>query len=114
VAPLRPALHGVCRRLTGNLWDAEDLLQETLLRGFPALGQIHHGIENPRGYLLRTATNLWIDQQRRRASEARALGEVEPPAAPAAAGALREAGERLLQRLSPQERAAVVLRTPSR
>jgi hypothetical protein len=25
VAPLRPALHGVCRRLTGNLWEAEDV-----------------------------------------------------------------------------------------
>ncbi len=110
VAPLRPALHAVCRRLTGNLWEAEDLVQDTLLRGFAALGSIHHRIENPRAYLLRTATNLWIDAQRRRGSEARALAEVDPPAPAPAPGAVREAGERLLQRLSPQERAAVVLK----
>ena len=24
LAPLRPALHGYCRRLTGDVWDAED------------------------------------------------------------------------------------------
>ena len=111
VAPLRPALHGVCRRLTGNLWEAEDLVQETLLRGFAALGQVHHEIENPRGYLLRTATNLWIDAQRRRSSEAHALGTAEAPPGPASPDAgTRDAGQRLLQRLPPQERAAVVLK----
>jgi RNA polymerase sigma-70 factor (ECF subfamily) len=110
VAPMRPALHAVCRRLTGNVWEAEDLVQDTLLRGFAALGQIHHGIENPRGYLLRTATHLWIDGQRRRGAEARALAEADPPAASPATEPIRDAGERLLQRLSPQERAAVVLK----
>ena len=111
VAPLRPALHAVCRRLTGNLWEAEDLVQETLLRGFATLGSIHHEIENPRAYLLRAATNLWIDAQRRRTTEAQALDAAGAPNAPAApdAGA-RDAGERLLQRLPPQERAAVVLK----
>jgi RNA polymerase sigma-70 factor, ECF subfamily len=115
IAPARGALHAVCRRLTGNVWEAEDLVQDTLLRGFAALGQIHHGIENPRGYLLRTATHLWIDAQRRRGAETRALAETDAPAAAPApnderADGMRDAGERLLQRLSPQERAAVVLK----
>jgi RNA polymerase sigma-70 factor, ECF subfamily len=110
IAPLRPALHAVCRRLTGDVWAAEDLVQDTLLRGFAALGQIHHGIENPRGYLLRTATNLWIDAQRRRGLETRARAESEAPTAAEPAEGLRDAGERLLQRLTPQERAAVVLK----
>jgi RNA polymerase sigma-70 factor (ECF subfamily) len=111
VAPLRPALHGVCRRLTGNVFEAEDLLQDTLLRGFGTLGSVHHRIANPRAYLLRTATNLWIDGQRRRATERAALAAAEAPAAPHAPGAgARDAGERLLQRLAPQERAAVVLK----
>jgi RNA polymerase sigma-70 factor (ECF subfamily) len=110
IAPLRPALHAVCRRLAGNVWEAEDLVQDTLLRGFAALGQIHHGIENPRGYLLRTATHLWIDAQRRRGFEARALAETEAPAEEPHPREVREAGERVLQRLSPQESAAVVLK----
>ena len=110
VAPFRPALHGVCRRLTGNVFEAEDLLQDTLLRGFGTLGSVHHPIGNPRAYLLRAATNLWIDSLRRRSAEAGALAEL-PDGAPAPPpGEVREAGERLLQRLSPQERAAVVLK----
>ncbi len=112
LAPLRPALHGYCQRLSGNLWDAEDLVQETLLRAFGTLGSVHARIENPRAYLLRTATNLWIDTMRRRGSEATALAE--PPSPPAsetdAADTMRDAGTVLLQRLAPQERAAIVLK----
>src|SRR5215475_15648078 len=81
LAPLRPALHGYCRRLTGNLWDAEDLVQDTLLRAFGTLGSIHHQIRNPRAYLLRTATNLWIDTVRRRGTEATVLAREAAPAA---------------------------------
>ena len=73
VAPLRPALHRYCRRLTGNLWDAEDLVQETLLRAFGTLGSLHQRVENPRAYLFRAATNVWIDTLRRRGTEADAL-----------------------------------------
>ena len=65
LAPLRPALHGYCRRLAGNLWDAEDLVQDTLLRAFGQWG-VTTPIRNPRAYLLRTATNVWIDTLRRR------------------------------------------------
>ena len=32
VEPLRPDLHRYCRQLTGGIWDAEDLVQDTLLR----------------------------------------------------------------------------------
>ena len=49
VTPIRPALHGYCRRLTRNLWDAEDLLQDTLLRAFGTLGRLHDPVRNPRG-----------------------------------------------------------------
>jgi len=111
-APLRPALHGYCRRLTGNLWDAEDLVQETLLRAFATLGSIHHEIANPRSYLLRVASNLWIDAARRQGSEARALAAhaEAAPRSEAAPGAVRDAGRELFDRLAPQERAAVVLK----
>jgi RNA polymerase sigma-70 factor (ECF subfamily) len=115
VAPLRPALHGYCRSLAGNLFDAEDLAQDTLLRAFGQWGVTKPAIRNAKAYLLRTATNVWIDTLRRRDTEARAP-LADPDASPApgpeplASSELRDAGARLLQRLSPQERAAVVLR----
>jgi DNA-directed RNA polymerase specialized sigma24 family protein len=45
-----------CRRLTGNIWDGEDLLQDALMRVFSLLGKIDADL-NPRAYLIRTATN---------------------------------------------------------
>jgi RNA polymerase sigma-70 factor (ECF subfamily) len=115
LVPLRPVLYGYCHRLTGTVWDAEDLVQDTLVRAFARWGVTRPGIRNPRAYLLRTATNVWIDLQRRRKTESRAP-EVDPAATPAtnASPALsshvRDASGRLLQRLSPQERAALVLK----
>ena len=115
LVPVRPALHGYCRHLTGNLWDAEDLVQDTLVRAFAQWGVTHPAIRDPRAYLLRTATNVWIDTLRRRESEARGR-QLMPDAAPvsgddpAAASDVRDAGARLLQRLSPQERAAILLK----
>jgi RNA polymerase sigma-70 factor (ECF subfamily) len=117
LAPVRPALHGYCRRLTGNVWDAEDLVQDTLVRAFSQWGVAYGEVRNPRAYLLRAATNVWIDRVRRRETEARALAEGMPSDAgadtgprPDQAARVREAGARLLQRLSPQERAALVLK----
>ncbi len=65
LAPLRPSLHRYCCRLTGNVWDGEDLMQDALLRVFGLLGKIDADLENPKAYFIRTATHLWIDQQRR-------------------------------------------------
>jgi RNA polymerase sigma-70 factor, ECF subfamily len=114
VAPLRPSLHNYCRRLTGNLWDAEDLVQDALLRAFGTLGSVHESVRNPRAYLLRAATNLWIDQVRRRERERGAVDEVEGVGgdlkAPAASAEVRDAGARLLHVLAPRERAAVLLK----
>ncbi len=69
LAPLRPALHRYCCRLTGNVWDGEDLAQDALVRVFSLLGKIDVDLEKPRAYLIRTATHLWIDRIRRRARE---------------------------------------------
>jgi len=114
-APLRPALYRYCHRLTGNVWDGEDLMQDTLLRVFGYLGKIDRDLENPKAFFLRTATHLWIDQQRRQARD-RAFRAVQD--APSDSGAdaaerdlaLHEAARSLLHGLAPRERAAVVLR----
>lgn len=113
-APFRAELYRYCRKLTGNVWDADDLLQETLLRGFAALGMTPP-VTNPRGYLVRIASHLFIDAQRRRIAEQQALAleatsdERAAPAPSDRAGA-RNAAAKLLDRLSPQERAALVLK----
>jgi RNA polymerase sigma-70 factor (ECF subfamily) len=115
LVPLRPVLHQYCRRLARNLWDAEDLAQDTLLRAFARWGVTAPEIRDPRAYLLRTATHVWIDTLRRRETEARvpardAADTAAPDAGPGTPGRVRDAGSRLLQRLSPQERAALVLK----
>jgi RNA polymerase sigma-70 factor (ECF subfamily) len=87
------------------------------VRAFSQWGVAEGDVRNPRAYLLRAATNVWIDHVRRRETEARALAagagtDAGPGAGPAPdqSARVRDAGERLLQRLSPQERAAIVLK----
>lgn len=111
IEPERPLLHGYCVRLTRDLWDAEDLVQDTLLRAFGTLGKIDYDVASPRAYLLRMATNAWIDSLRRK--ETAAAFVPEPPAEapmPGTSREVRDAGAALLSRLAPQERAAVILK----
>src|SRR3954471_8712255 len=108
--PLRAELYRYCRYLTRSPWDAEDLTQDTLARGFVTLAQMNAAPANARAWLFRVASNLWIDQRRAR-RELPAAEALPEPAAPATdARATREAAGTLLVRLSPQERAAVVLK----
>ncbi|WP_394846209.1 sigma-70 family RNA polymerase sigma factor [Pendulispora brunnea] len=105
--PLRPELYRYCRYLTRSPWDAEDLAQDTMARAFATLGRMVEGPPNPRAWLFRVASNLWIDQMRRSRER---LGVDVEPAASQEPRATREAAGTLLVRLSPQERAAVVLK----
>jgi RNA polymerase sigma-70 factor (ECF subfamily) len=110
--PLRPQLHAYCRRLTRDLWDAEDLVQESLLKAFGLLGRIDSPIRNPRAYLLRIATHLWIDTLRKRERE-RDFDQHEPPAEvapPDRQASLHSATTVLLHRLPPREAAALILK----
>lgn len=106
--PLRSELHRYCRHLTRSPWDAEDLAQDTLARAFVTLGQMGHAPPNPRAWLFRVASNLWIDRKRRERREEPL--STEPHDAGADPQATREAAGTLLGQLSPQERAAVVLK----
>lgn len=107
--PLRPELYRYCRHLTRSPWDAEDIVQDTLARALVTLGtMIKPEIENPRAWLFRVATNLYIDQSRRAREQLTELPEVSAPLRDERAR--REAAGTLIARLSPQERAAVVLK----
>jgi RNA polymerase sigma-70 factor, ECF subfamily len=61
----RPALHSHCYRMLGSLHDAEDALQETLLKAWRGLVQ-YRGESSPATWLHRIATNVCIDTIRRR------------------------------------------------
>ncbi len=107
--PLRPDLYRYCRHLTHSPWDAEDLAQDIMARAFVTLGTLFGDLPNPRAWLFRVASNLWIDRMRHSRFELL----VEPPLETAeepSARAAREAAGTLFVRLSPQERTAVVLK----
>ena len=116
LAPHRPTLHRYCVRLAGNLWDGEDLAQDTVVRVFAMLGKRWAEIEKPAAYLARVATNLWIDQARRRELERAFLAgqqqeaEMHAPKPATASDEIREAAQALIERLTPRERAAVLLK----
>jgi len=117
-ADFRPDFHRYCRSLTSSTWDAEDLVQEALLRAFSQLGSLHQPIENPRAYLVRIASNLWIDQIRFQDRETAHLlhewetfhaSSTQPPDQELRA----DAGDgvvSLFTHLAPQERAALLLK----
>lgn len=65
VEPHLDALYGYCRSLTDRVQDAEDLLQEVLVRGLKAHGTLRDA-SRARSWLFTIATNTWRDQHRAR------------------------------------------------
>lgn len=57
-------LHRVAFRFTRSRQDAEDLVQETLVRAYRNLGRVM-SLESPRAWMLHVMRNLYIDQTRR-------------------------------------------------
>lgn len=107
--PLRPELFRYCRYLTKSPWDAEDLAQDALARAFVTLGCMNDAPPNPRAWLFRVASNLWIDRTRQQREEPGPLPE-QRASEPTGPRETREAAGTLIARLAPQERAAVVLK----
>jgi RNA polymerase sigma-70 factor (ECF subfamily) len=107
--PLRPDLYRYCRHLTRSPWDAEDMAQETMARAFVTLGCMAEAPAHPRAWLFRVASNLWINRARQR-REVLASASMPEPSAASEPRAAREAAGTLIAQLSPQERAAVVLK----
>jgi RNA polymerase sigma-70 factor (ECF subfamily) len=58
-------LYGLCVHLASDRTDAEDLLQETLLRAMGAYSELRQP-DRAKGWLFAIATNVWRDQLRGR------------------------------------------------
>jgi RNA polymerase sigma-70 factor (TIGR02957 family) len=118
---LRPVAFAIAYRMLGSVAEAEDVVQEALLRVHRALAE-GEWIESPRAYATTVATRLAIDQLRSaRARRERYVGEWLPeplltdarddPARQAeAADSLSLAFLVLLESLSPEQRAVLLLR----
>jgi RNA polymerase sigma-70 factor (ECF subfamily) len=116
--PQRGRLFGLAYRMLGARADAEDIVQETFVRWHQA---DRGSIENAEAWLVTTATRLAIDRLRRLKTEREAyvgpwlpeplLGAAPPPPDRPldVADDLSIAFLTLLERLSPEERAAFLL-----
>jgi RNA polymerase sigma-70 factor, ECF subfamily len=113
IAQLRPKLHRYCARMTGSVFDGEDIVQDALFQAYRKLDTFDDGRPlSP--WLFRIAHNRCIDVLRRRelqrGAEADAAGPesvapIDPPGP-----ALGRAVERLVLTLPPMERACVLLK----
>jgi RNA polymerase sigma-70 factor (ECF subfamily) len=65
VEPHRPSLHAHCYRMLGSVHDADDALQEALLRAWKGIARFE-GRSAPRSWLHRIATNACLDAIARR------------------------------------------------
>lgn len=122
-SPHRPALHAHCYRLLGSVHDADDAIQEALLRAWRGIAR-YEPRAPVRAWLYRIATNVCLRMLERRARD-RAVAvdaRLEPypdPVAPAASEppACVESDEAVglafiaaMQLLTPKQRVALVLR----
>jgi RNA polymerase sigma-70 factor (ECF subfamily) len=95
---------------TGDRHEAEDLAQEPFVRMFERWDRVR-GLEDPRGYLYRTALNLRRSRLRRLAIAARRLagGRADVASDPAETAGERDELRRALATLPDGQREALVL-----
>lgn len=113
VAEIRPELHRYCARMTGTVFDGEDVVQETLAKAHYALGEMED-VPPLRPWLFRIAHNTAMDFLRRyEKKHVDVVAEVpEAPAAddPGPDAALVEAALEVFIALPPLQRSAIALK----
>lgn len=103
-------IHGLCLRLTADVNEAEQLVQDTFVRAWFAIAGFR-GQGSLGGWLARLAVNLWRDRLRSRRRTLRLIQDLEP--APAVGGVVQLLTavdlERCIARLPEGGRAVYVL-----
>ena len=113
VDELRPELHRYCARMTGSVFDGEDVLQDTLAKAYYALGQM---LQPPRlrPWLFRIAHNTAMDFLKRHEHKyVDVVADVPEPAQPEDAAVdpeMIEAALAAFVELPPVQRSAIILK----
>ena len=106
IEPLRRDLFRYSLKLTGNPFDAEDLVHDGMLKAFSSMASHQKPLSSPKPYLLRIISNLWIDSIRRSQfslmADGRTLDEIVDDD-------LREAVAKLVVSVNPREQVIIVL-----
>jgi RNA polymerase sigma-70 factor, ECF subfamily len=102
-------------RLAGSLWlvtrnrlETEEIAQEAYLRIWQRWDRVG-AMDDPEGYLVRTAINVWRSRGRRAGVTLRKVIHAIPPEEAVADVESRDVVVRALASLTPRQRAAVVL-----
>ncbi|HLY01106.1 MAG TPA: sigma-70 family RNA polymerase sigma factor [Candidatus Cybelea sp.] len=113
VEEVRPELHRYCARMTGSVFDGEDIVQETLAKAYYALGQMVQP-PNLRPWLFRIAHNTAMDFLKRyERQHVEPVADVPDRAEPDEAGVdpeLVEAALTVFTELPPVQRSAAILK----
>jgi RNA polymerase sigma-70 factor (ECF subfamily) len=94
--------------ITRNIHEAEEIAQDAFLRVWERWDRVA-GLDDPEGYLYRTAMNVFRSRFRRAALALKRFGRGAPPDDLLESVERREVLVQALSQLTPRERAAVVL-----
>jgi RNA polymerase sigma-70 factor (ECF subfamily) len=115
VMPHLPALYGVALRMTKNEGDAEDMVQEALLRAYRFFDTFEAGT-NCKAWLFRILTNVFCNRYREREREQEILNQAESSEANVGqfvGGAPRDAESALLGRMLSRDVERALATVPS-
>ena len=94
--------------MTGNRQEAEDVMQDAFLRLYERWDRVEK-LEDPTGYLYRTAFNVFRRRSRRAAMAVRRMLGISPSIDEFAAADAKHMVSQALARLTKRQRAALVL-----
>lgn len=109
-----PALRRYCLSLTCNVWDSEDLFQQTLMKAWPKL-QSKTSTLHTEAYLITIAKNCWIDEMRKQTNARSFISQLSSDESSFIADwevewKVEEALELLITSLPPLQRTVLLLR----